>query len=139
MNKKKLQAKIRKVLEKEGGAAGMKALKKQTDSSEKDVKSAIADDDKVAQHPDKDYILAKGKIQISEDELVDMIQEELRIVLGEKRKKSKKRKKSSGKKDACYHKVRSRYAVWPSAYASGALVKCRKVGAKNWGNKSKKK
>ena len=27
--------------------------------------------------------------------------------------------------------------MWPSAYASGALVKCRKVGAKNWGNKSK--
>jgi hypothetical protein len=44
--------------------------------------------------------------------------------------------KSSGKKDACYHKVKSRYDVWPSAYASGALVKCRKVGADNWGNKS---
>mgnify|MGYP003341071157 CR=1 FL=1 len=43
-----------------------------------------------------------------------------------------------GKKDACYHKVKSRYSVWPSAYASGALVKCRKVGAANWGNKSKK-
>ena len=43
-----------------------------------------------------------------------------------------------GEKDACYHKVKSRYSVWPSAYASGALVKCRKVGAKNWGNKSKK-
>jgi hypothetical protein len=42
------------------------------------------------------------------------------------------------KKDACYTKVKSRYDVWPSAYASGALVKCRKVGAKNWGNKSKK-
>ena len=42
------------------------------------------------------------------------------------------------KKDACYHKVKSRYSVWPSAYASGALVKCRKVGAKNWGNKTKK-
>ena len=40
-------------------------------------------------------------------------------------------------KDACYSKVKSRYSVWPSAYASGALVKCRKVGAKNWGNKSK--
>ena len=141
MEKKKLQAKIRKVLDKEGGAAGMKALKKQTDSSEKDIKSAIADDEKVAQHPDKDYILAKGKIQISEDEIIEMIQEELKIVLDEKRKKrkKKKKKKSSGKKDACYHKVRSRYAVWPSAYASGALVKCRKVGAKNWGNKSKKK
>ena len=43
-----------------------------------------------------------------------------------------------GKKDACYHKVKSRYKVWPSAYASGALVQCRKVGAANWGNKSKK-
>ena len=50
-----------------------------------------------------------------------------------------KKKKKGGKKDACYHKVKSRYDVWPSAYASGALVKCRKVGAKNWGNKSKKK
>ena len=41
------------------------------------------------------------------------------------------------KKDACYHKVKARYDVWPSAYASGALVKCRKVGAKNWGNSKK--
>ena len=41
------------------------------------------------------------------------------------------------KKDACYYKVKSRYKVWPSAYASGALVKCRKKGAKNWGNKPK--
>jgi hypothetical protein len=40
------------------------------------------------------------------------------------------------KKDACYSKVRSRYKVWPSAYASGALVQCRKKGAANWGNKS---
>ena len=40
------------------------------------------------------------------------------------------------KRDACYHKVRARYDVWPSAYASGALVKCRKVGAANWGNSS---
>ena len=45
---------------------------------------------------------------------------------------------AAGEKDACYHKVKSRYKVWPSAYASGALVQCRKVGAKNWGNKSKK-
>ncbi len=42
------------------------------------------------------------------------------------------------KKDACYHKVRSRYKVWPSAYASGALVQCRKKGAKNWGTGGKK-
>ena len=42
----------------------------------------------------------------------------------------------AGEKDACYKKVKSRYSVWPSAYASGALVKCRKKGAANWGNKS---
>jgi hypothetical protein len=57
-------------------------------------------------------------------------------------KRMKNRRESveieEGKKDACYHKVKSRYSVWPSAYASGALVKCRKAGAKNWGNKSKK-
>jgi len=46
---------------------------------------------------------------------------------------------AAGKKDACYHKVKSRYKVWPSAYASGALVQCRKKGAANWGNSKKKK
>jgi GNAT superfamily N-acetyltransferase len=40
------------------------------------------------------------------------------------------------KKDACYYKVKSRYKVWPSAYASGALVQCRKKGSSNWGTKS---
>ena len=47
-------------------------------------------------------------------------------------------KEKAGEKDACYHKVKSRYKVWPSAYASGALVKCRKKGASNWGNSTKK-
>ena len=49
-----------------------------------------------------------------------------------------KKEKGSGSKDACYHKVKARYSVWPSAYASGALVKCRRKGAANWGNSSKK-
>jgi hypothetical protein len=48
-----------------------------------------------------------------------------------------KEKTLQEKKDACFHKVKARYKVWPSAYASGALVKCRKKGSKNWG-KSKK-
>lgn len=42
------------------------------------------------------------------------------------------------KKDACYHKVKARYKVFPSAYASGAIAKCRKVGAKFWGESKKK-
>ena len=45
--------------------------------------------------------------------------------------------KLAEKKDACYHKVKARYKVWPSAYASGALVQCRKKGAANWGNSKK--
>jgi hypothetical protein len=41
-----------------------------------------------------------------------------------------------GKKDACYYKVKASAKVWPSAYASGRLVQCRKKGAANYGNKS---
>ena len=32
-------------------------------------------------------------------------------------------------KDACYHKVKKQYDVFPSAYASGAIAKCRKKKA----------
>lgn len=56
-------------------------------------------------------------------------------------KKKSTPKKKATKKDACYHKVKRAYTknggTWPSAYGSGALVKCRKVGAKNWGKKSR--
>ena len=82
----------------------------------------------------------KKKSKKNEDlymSLNKIIAEELEAALDEKKKRKKKKKKKSGKKDACYHKVKSRYKVWPSAYASGALVKCRKVGAKNWGNSKK--
>lgn len=40
-------------------------------------------------------------------------------------------KKTKSKKDACYYKVKGSYKVFPSAYASGAIAKCRK----NKGNK----
>ena len=55
----------------------------------------------------------------------------------EKRDRQSDTVTKEAKKDACYNKVRSRYKVWPSAYASGALVQCRKKGAANWGSKSK--
>jgi hypothetical protein len=41
------------------------------------------------------------------------------------------------KKDACYKKVVARYGPKNSAYRSGAMAKCRKVGAANWGNSKK--
>ena len=71
---------------------------------------------------DRDIGLAEnGKMKINE--VVGITEEEF--------------EKLAEKKDACYHKVKSRYKVWPSAYASGALVQCRKKGAANWGNSKK--
>ena len=43
-----------------------------------------------------------------------------------KNKKVKTMKKGGSVKDACYHKVKASYKVFPSAYASGAIAKCRK-------------
>ncbi len=109
----------------------IKKLLDQTDDKELKEEEAVSEGMNCGcgQDPCKTY----GK---DNEKLIVMVREELEAVLDEKKKK-KKKKKSSGKKDACYHKVRSRYKVWPSAYASGALVKCRKVGAKNWGNSKK--
>ena len=53
-----------------------------------------------------------------------------------KKKRKKKAKKKAAKKDACYKKIKGavkrKGGTWPSAYASGRLVQCRKVGAANW-------
>ena len=74
------------------------------------------------QRPKQDTGLAEsGSMQIRE--VVGITEEEF--------------EKLAEKQDACYHKVKSRYKVWPSAYASGALVQCRKKGAANWGNSKK--
>lgn len=41
-------------------------------------------------------------------------------------RKIKAMSKGGSTKDACYYKVKSQYKVFPSAYASGAIAKCRK-------------
>ena len=38
-------------------------------------------------------------------------------------------KKGGTVKDDCYRKVKAAYKVFPSAYASGAIAKCRKKKA----------
>ena len=38
--------------------------------------------------------------------------------------------KSKTKKDSCYYKIKRSYKVFPSAYASGAIAKCRKAKSK---------
>ena len=63
-----LEIKIRKALRDEGGAAGMDALVKHTEASEKEIKDAIKDMDDVGRHKDGDYILADGeKVDILEE------------------------------------------------------------------------
>ena len=133
----------RKILKDEGGAAGMEPFldSPKIDAEAEEVQAALSSMDDVGEHEDGDYILQDDETFKTDDKiLIKVIKEEIIKLFLEKKKKrkKKKKKKSSGKKDACYHKVKSRYKVWPSAYASGALVRCRKVGAKNWGNKSKK-
>lgn len=81
-------------------------------------------------------------MKLTRKQLEYIIKEEFAAVMDEKKgskRQRKKKAKKKAKKDACYRKVKARYKVWPSAYASGALVKCRKKGAKNWGNKSEGK
>jgi len=78
-----LKKKIKKALEDEGGAAGMDALEKHTKASEEDIKDAVEDTPNVAQHPDKDYILGKGKIKVTKEKLMEIIKEEVEKTLQE--------------------------------------------------------
>tara|TARA_B100000424_G_scaffold270591_1_gene270425 strand:+ start:1017 stop:1166 length:150 start_codon:yes stop_codon:yes gene_type:complete len=48
---------------------------------------------------------------------------------------AKSKRKTKPLHDSCYHSVKARYRVFPSAYASGAIAKCRKKKA----GKSKRK
>ena len=97
-------------------------------------------------NPDGEHRFKKGKDQeesiMKSDKVENMIRNLIRTEIKKIRESQMMTEaqfdEKAGKKDKCYHKVKARYDVWPSAYASGALVKWRKVGAKNWGNKSKK-
>ena len=51
-------------------------------------------------------------------------------------KRKKKKRKTS---PCCYRKVSARYKGGPSAYRSGAMVTCDKVGCANWGEGKVKK
>ena len=104
-----LKSKIEKALKDEGGAAGMKALEDHTGATSDDIKKAIKDMKNVGLHADGDYILDDKK-QIDIDK---MVKEEIdEFLLKEK-------------DDRCTRIAKRKYDVWPSAYASGAVVKCR--------------
>ena len=87
---KGLEAKIRKALKDEGGAAGMDALEKHTEASAKDIKAAIKEMDDVGQHKDGDYILDDNKEVQIVDEVEQMVIDAIQEALDEKKKKKKK-------------------------------------------------
>ena len=97
----------------------------------------------------KEYDMEKG------EKYYDVVKKKLRLIptddaqkknltgikkwqLAPNRKSSETPLKKKVEKDACYHKVKAAVKVWPSAYASGQLVQCRKRGASNWGVGKKK-
>ena len=111
-------------------------LKKQKDA-EKSKDKAVADKVNVSGLSPADALTKKRRAEFKAEKERLRAQKKMRREETEVLDEAKDKKgKGSGSKDACYSKVKSRYSVWPSAYASGALVKCRKVGAANWGNKS---
>ena len=119
----------------------LRALKRKGEKGEALIKSAVRrkrQKDKNQQakfgasKPTNVATFAKGKKDPNYIKAEPAIKEQMELNEAKKDKPGK----GSGTKDACYHKVKSRYDVWPSAYASGALVKCRKVGAANWGTKT---
>ena len=58
--------------------------------------------------------------------LEQIIHEEIKAFLDEKKKKKKKKKAKKKKGDRCTRIAKRKYDVWPSAYASGAVVRCRR-------------
>ena len=56
--------------------------------------------------------------------------------IGKRKSTMKMKSPMKGKISAsCKAQAKKKFKVWPSAYASGALAKCRKVGASSWGSK----
>ena len=53
--------------------------------------------------------------------------------------KKAKKAKSKTKKDSCYYAAKRAHKVFPSAYASGMIAKCRKKKAGKSKTKAKKK
>ena len=107
MDKKELKDIILKTLEKEGGAAGIKALAKAAKTSKDKLKKDLSKMGGVKQHKHGDYISTPIK----------EVKEIIEVMIDEKKKK---------KKDRCHKKADSVYGSKTSAYKSGAIVKCRK-------------
>jgi hypothetical protein len=59
-------------------------------------------------------------------EIIEVLDTESSINEGRKKRKKKKKSKKKKKDDRCTRIAKRKYDTWPSAYASGAVVKCRR-------------
>ena len=134
-----LQAKIRKTLRDEGGAAGMDALEKHTEASAAEIRKAIKEMEDVGRHEDGDYILDDG-------EDVDIVDEDLRKWFGRKGAKGSesgwvdcntcRKDKETGKKTckSCGRQKGEKRSKYPACRPTPSA--CGERG--DWGKKSKK-
>ena len=121
---------LRDILKDEGGAAGIDPFldSDDIDADEDEIRDALEAMEDVGEHEEGDYILDDGK-----EIIIKIVKEEiLKLFLEKKRKRKKKKKKKKKKDDRCTRIAKRKYDVWPSAYASGAVVKCR--DGKIWKN-----
>jgi hypothetical protein len=69
----------------------------------------------------KKVVKTLRKAVVAHKEQADIVEDHIKEMGGESPIK---------KKDACYRKAKAKYDVFPSAYASGYIAKCRKRGGK---------
>ena len=96
MDKKELKALILKTLEKEGGAAGLKALTKASNTSKKDLKKSLSKMSGVKQHQDGDYI--STPLTEASEQIFEILTEKL----CKKGKAYVARRKAAGEKHGAY-------------------------------------
>jgi len=109
------------ILKDEGGASGIDPfLDELGKDREEEIRDVLDKMPNVGEHEDGDYVLADDK-----EVLVKIIKEEIKLFLEKRKKSKKKKKKKKTAVDRCTRIAKRKYDVWPSAYASGAVVKCR--------------
>lgn len=93
--------------------------KAKAQSLSKSERAATARKKKAAGSKGKQFVSNTGKAKVTRESILEIVRE----VISEKKKK---------KDDRCTRIAKSKYDKWPSAYASGAVVQCRR--GKIWKN-----
>lgn len=106
----------------------MKQYQESTDSSQQDIEILIKDMHNLLKNPATKLTyaqkIAKLKNYISQLNDTPENRRDMEYLAGGQDPVMESKKKA--KKDACYRKAKAKYDVFPSAYASGYISRCRK-------------